>query len=63
VVPSVATTHTGRALAATSWRIAASSASGLIANRSSTGIFRRLRRPSPATFTSFSIEEWVSAEQ
>ena len=62
VVPSVAQTKKGTRPAAMSCWIAAASASGRIANFSSTGTSRRFARPIPATIAAFSIDECACEE-
>ena len=63
VVPSEAITQMGRVPATRSAEMAAPSASGRMAKRSSTAILRTFRRPMPATLASFSVAECVSVEQ
>ena len=61
VVPTVAETKNGLCPCFRSWAMARSSASGRIANVSSTSIARMLRRPMPAMPAAFSSDEcaWV----
>jgi hypothetical protein len=59
VVPAVAHTKKGRRPAARSSAMAASSASGRMANAASWATTRRLSVPTPATRTPFSIDEWA----